>query len=545
MTSVNLSISAAGAQPTPPATLLGELINNVIATNPGYTANLPGSLIEDISSTDVQAMAAIDQACVDLINSMSPFSANAYLLGMLGAQLGIQTGQLSNSSAYVLFTGLAGFTIQNGFIVGDGANQYTVQDGGVLAYAIATNFTATINNGSSLAGNLLTISAIPSGQIMIGDAITGPSVPANTTITGFISGTFGGAGVYTLSTSSLVASEAMTGATHGTAQLYVVANQYGNWAIPANSITTVITSVPTGYPLTVTNLVSGTTATAAETESLYRARINIAQLAPATGTQALVKSALQNIPGVQARSVSVAASGKIMVAGGDPYLIANALLQNLFDLSDFAGSTVLSNSWTGTGSIAGNVLTLTAVTGTVKLGDIVSGNYMISPTIITGFSGGSGGTGTYFVNYSQAVASEALTGSNSLRNQVVTLINAPDIYSILFVVPVQQQITMTVNWSTFAPNFTSNTAVNNLVNAALVNYINLILVSQPINVFEMQQIFLDNISSVISPAFISNLTFAVYINGVLTNPSAGTGLIYGDSEGYFVTTTPQITVARV
>ena len=315
----------------------------------------------------------------------------------------------------------------------------------------------------------------------------------------------------------------MTGATHGTAQLYVVANQYGNWAIPANSITTVITSVPTGYPLTVTNLVSGTTATAAETESLYRARINIAQLAPATGTQALVKSALQNIPGVQARSVSVAASGKIMVAGGDPYLIANALLQNLFDLSDFAGSTVLSNSWTGTGSIAGNVLTLTAVTGTVKLGDIVSGNYMISPTIITGFSGGSGGTGTYFVNYSQAVASEALTGSNSLRNQVVTLINAPDIYSILFVVPVQQQITMTVNWSTIAPNFTSNTAVNNLVNAALVNYINLILVSQPINVFEMQQIFLDNISSVISPAFISNLTFAVYINGVLTNPSGFNG----------------------
>ena len=76
MTSVNLSISAAGAQPTPPATLLGELINNVIATNPGYTANLPGSLVEDISSTDVQAMAAIDQACVDLINSMSPFSAD-------------------------------------------------------------------------------------------------------------------------------------------------------------------------------------------------------------------------------------------------------------------------------------------------------------------------------------------------------------------------------------------------------------------------------------------------------------------------------------
>ena len=49
-------VTAAGAQPTPPATLLADLIAQVSATNPGYTANLPGSLIENISSTDVGAL---------------------------------------------------------------------------------------------------------------------------------------------------------------------------------------------------------------------------------------------------------------------------------------------------------------------------------------------------------------------------------------------------------------------------------------------------------------------------------------------------------
>jgi hypothetical protein len=52
----------------------------VAAEVPDYTANLPGSLIEDISSTDVQALATIDQARVDAINSFSPYGANAFAL---------------------------------------------------------------------------------------------------------------------------------------------------------------------------------------------------------------------------------------------------------------------------------------------------------------------------------------------------------------------------------------------------------------------------------------------------------------------------------
>ena len=527
--------------PTPPLTLLNTLTNNVLATNPGYTNNLPGTLIEDISSTDIAAVSLIDQACVDLINSMSPLVANAYLLTILGAQTGIQPGVLSNSNAYILFTGIAGFSIQSGFVVSDGLNQYTIQDNGVLANGIQATFTA------SIATNQLTISAMTTGQIMVGDSFTGSGVPANTVITAFVSGTFGGAGVYTINNTATVSSEAMTGATHGTATLYAVANNYGTWAIPANSITTIITSVPTGYPLTITNPVSGTVATAAESESLYRARINQAQLAPMTASVAKVKTALQNIPGVQARSVSVGATGKMMVAGGDPYLIADALFLNLFDFVDFRGSSANSNTWTGTGSIAGNVLTMTAVTGTIALGDIVSGNNLVAPTIINSFISGIGGTGTYGINYNQTVASESLSGNNSLRNVVVPIINSPDIYSILFVVPIQQTVAITVSWSTTAPNFTANTAIQNAVTSAYVAYINSILVGQPINVYQLQQLFLDSIVSIVSPSYISNLTFLVYINSVLTAPAAGTGLIYGESSGesFFVTNATLITVTRV
>ena len=60
-------LTPAGMQPTAPAVILQWLIglvttgqdqygNTIANPVPGYTANLPGSLIEDISSTDVAAI---------------------------------------------------------------------------------------------------------------------------------------------------------------------------------------------------------------------------------------------------------------------------------------------------------------------------------------------------------------------------------------------------------------------------------------------------------------------------------------------------------
>ena len=59
------------------------LVALVASENPDYTANLPGSLIEDIASTDVGALTGIDQARVDAINSVTPYGANAFVLAQL------------------------------------------------------------------------------------------------------------------------------------------------------------------------------------------------------------------------------------------------------------------------------------------------------------------------------------------------------------------------------------------------------------------------------------------------------------------------------
>jgi hypothetical protein len=140
-------LTTAGWSPTPPATFRAQLVASVTATNYGYTANLPGSMIEDVSSTDVYALVTCDAAFGDLINSVTPYGANAFILAQLGEMLGLQPGQLTNTSVYVVFTSPSpGFVIAQGFTVSDGTYQYVVQDGGAILssgqsaplYAVAT-----------------------------------------------------------------------------------------------------------------------------------------------------------------------------------------------------------------------------------------------------------------------------------------------------------------------------------------------------------------------------------------------------------------------
>lgn len=121
-----------GLQPVAPADLRAQLISLVAATNPDYTANLPGSLIEDISSTDTYALVESDSFLVDLVNSITPFGANAFLLNQLGILYGVDAQPITNTSVYVQFTGPPGYVIAQGFTVSDGTYQYVCQDGGVI-----------------------------------------------------------------------------------------------------------------------------------------------------------------------------------------------------------------------------------------------------------------------------------------------------------------------------------------------------------------------------------------------------------------------------
>jgi hypothetical protein len=141
-----LVMTPQGLQPIAPADLRAALIALVAASNPDYTANLPGSLIEDISSTDTFALVESDSFLVDLVNSVTPLGANPYLLNQLGILYGVDKQPVTNTSVYMVFTGTPGYVIMQGFVVSDGTYQYICQTGGICGadgntlpiYALAT-----------------------------------------------------------------------------------------------------------------------------------------------------------------------------------------------------------------------------------------------------------------------------------------------------------------------------------------------------------------------------------------------------------------------
>jgi len=381
-----LLFSSAGPVATPPATLRQALIALVAGWVPGYTAVLPASMIEDMTSTSVGALVTIDQSRVDAINSVTPYGANPYILAQLGAMFGLPEGVSANGNANVVFSGSPGYVIPPSFIVGDGTNQYLVQDGG------------TIGSGGS-------------------------SQP-----------------------------------------LYVVATNSGTFAIPANTITTVVTSVPTPYTLTVTNPLAGVPAMAAETTQAYRSRILGAFQVSIQGAGTYTKTLLLAVPGVSPRLVSVRQVGsawQVICGGGDPYQVAGAIY----------ASTILP--------------------------------------VMTGSS------------------------VSSLRNVKVSLFDAPDTYTVVYVNPPQQIVTVAALWNTTQLNFTASAAVNQYIIGSIQAYINSIVVGQPINLLVMQDQIQAAVAPVLAPQNLTTLQFAVKINGVPVSPSAGTSVIPSDPESWF------------
>lgn len=83
--------------------------------------------------------------------------------------------------------------------------------------------------------------------------------------------------------------------------------------------------------------------------------------------------------------------------------------------------TKTSGSWGAqkavvTGSISASVLTVSAVSsGTLAVGDLITGTGIAAGTRITGFVSGTGGTGTYNVSVSQSVASTTVTVANFIQ----------------------------------------------------------------------------------------------------------------------------------
>ncbi len=464
-------VTAAGLQPLSPSDLRAMLVALVASTNPGYTSDLPGTLIEDVASTDVGALTLCDQARVELVNSLTPYGANAFLLNQLGQIYGVQPGGPSNTSVDVEFSGPPGFVIAVGFTVSDGTFQYVVQDGGVVE-----------SSGSS-------------------------------------------------------------------GELTAVANQTGSFAVPANTVTQLVTSVPSGITLTVTNPLSGVPGAGAETEEQYRARILRAGLAASQGMPRYLRTLLDNVVGVQDRLVSIrqhpVGGWEIIVGGGDEYAVANAIFQAVFDVSTLTGSVMAVTDVTQAnpgvvttdlnhGLTTGTVINITGIIGMVELNS--------TPLTITVITAKTFSVGVDTTSFPAWISGGVVTPNP--RNVVVTLNDYPDTYQIPIVRPPQQSVDIVATWNTTAVNFVASASVAQLGAPALVDYVNALPAGQPINLFQLQEVFQQAVAVVLPSSLLTRLVFTVSIDGIGVPVEAGTGIIAGDPESFLFATAASVQVVQ-
>ena len=472
--SLPLIMLKSGPQPQSVTDLNAQIISLAAQLNPGLTANLPGSLIEDIASTDTAALSLIDQAQVELLNSITPYGANLFLLNQLGQIYGVTQGTASNTSVYVVFVGPVGFLIPQGFVVSDGTYQYVVQDNSIIT-----------SSGSS-------------------------------------------------------------------SPVYCVANVPGVWAVPANTVVFTSTSIPAAITITCNNPLPGTPSSGEESPATYRARVLGAGLVTSSGTPDMIKTLLTGINGVNPQLISVQRNNyygqwEVIVGGGDPYAVANAIYIGCGDVNVLCGSAMVIESITNAnpgvvttnlyhGFNTGQVIQIKNATGMTGINNV---NLTITNISLTTFSIGIDTTssGTY-------VSGSGIVTPNN-RNQVVSINSIPDTYTIPFVIPIQQTPGVVVTWNTFASNLTANTTVSALATPVVIAYVNSLEIGQPLNIIELQTIVAESLTAVIPTEQLITLTFAVTINGQSVSPTFGTQAIYGDPEGYYYMTSANITFSKV
>ena len=410
----------------------------------------------------------------------------------------------------------------------------------------------SINNLTPIAANLYTLNQLGAIYGVTQGGITNASVYVT------FSGTVGfpipvGFTVSDGSYQYVVQDGGIIGSSGASLPLYCVATISGTWAIPPLTVTGIATSLPAGVSVTCTNSAAGIPGQPVESPDSYRARVLIAGQSIVQGSTTAIKTAINAIPNVNSRLVSVAQGGgfKIIVGGGDPVQVAGAIFRTAGNVSTLVGSvlSVTAMTYTGTGPwtwtvttsqahglVVGNVITMTGVNGLTG----INGVPVTVVTVPTATTFTFTVTGT---NLSGSYASGGVITPNP-RNITIAVPDYPDTYQITFVNPPQQSVSVQITWNTNSLNFVSPVAISGAAIPAMVSYINSIPVGQPINLLAMQTAFQESVAPLVSAANLTKLAINVYINSVLTAPTTGTSIIQGDPESYFYTTSASITVSQ-
>jgi hypothetical protein len=472
-----LVMTAQGLQPAAPSDLRASLIALVSAIVPDYTANLPGSLIEDISSTDVFALVESDSFLVDLVNSVTPYGANAFLLNQLGILYGVDHQPITNTAVYVIFSGPPGYVVNQGFVVGDGTYQYVCQSGGICG----------------LDGNTLPI--------------------------------------------------------------YALATVTGAWEVLENTVVQMLTSVPGGIELSVTNPVAGIPSLSGEPISIFRERCFTAGLAASTGMARYLKTLCGNIPGVQSRLVSVQTVENqyvVICGGGDPYQVAYAIWMADFYTPGLTGSTIWIDNMTNTNPI----VVTTAFNHNLSTGDVITIMDNVGMPYLNGHQftvtrlddSDSRKDTVFTINADGTPMSSYQRGGYITPNPInayITVSDFPDTFVIPFVIPPQERVDITVVWRTDSPNYVAADAIAQAAIPEIVAYVNSLPAgTTPINLNVLNKVFLDSVASILVGEYIIDIEWAISINEIGRSPVGGTQVIFGDPYSYFYTENGKIQVLK-
>ena len=276
----------------------------------------------------------------------NPVGSTCNLVATLGGSTAINTSG-SQSGVHTAVTGVitavnstyaykatsADTATSAGSVTGATSNGYGTRS--VIQSPITSaSFTANV------ATNVLTVSAISSGTLYIGETVTGQGLPASTKISAVGTGT-GNTGTYTLSTTMA------SGTVNTTSSSTIV------------TLTVSAGTVALGQVITATNIPANTI---------------ISGFGTGTG-----------------------GSGTYIISSAATATASNtAFTDTIPSGTTFSGVTSGTASFTGSASNASTTLTASAVTGNIMVGAFVTGTNIASGTYISAFGASTyGGAGTY------------------------------------------------------------------------------------------------------------------------------------------------------
>jgi hypothetical protein len=490
---------------------------------------------------------------VETINSLTPVSANAFLLAQLGQMLGIEQGAASNASVFVVFTGTPSFVLARGFLVSDGNYTYQLTEGGIIGsdgqspplFAVATQ------SGTW---------PIPAGTITI--LVT--SVPSTVSL-------------------AVVNTEAgIPSAGAETEESYrarvLTANYAGSQGM-ARYLRTLLSKVAGVQPrlVAVRMLPAGWTIIVGGGDptqvgyAIYTALFNTYNI---TGSVLSVTDITGALPAVVTTDLNhgFVAGLTIEIAGVDPtspydgeYVIMSVPTAKTFSLGKpYAQQAITGASWaaseaewttTGNHDVTvgstfvisgvdpvgydGTFVAIAGTTGTTLVAAMVvdPGSYVSDGDLLPG-------NALYDTSGGPSYTSGGVVTPN-LRNVETSVLDYPDTYVIPYISPPQQSVSGTISWATSSVNFVSSAAVAQLAGPALVDYINSIGVGEPINILALEDAFQTAVHTILPTAQISVLDFAMAIDGIGTPPVSGTKTIVGDPESYFFAVVSDIAFVQV